>query len=172
MDSSRIVPPRKKSSAQRESKLPNVHIFTDGACFGNPGPGGYAAILQSRGNEKEIAGYVARTTNNRMELTAVIEALRTLKRPCMVTVVTDSSYVVKGMTAWINGWIRKNWHNSRKEPVLNRDLWEQLLAVAKSHTIEWEWVKGHQGHPQNERCDKLAKRAIEKGVARRERSSS
>jgi len=97
---------------------------------------------------------------------AVIAALRALKRPCAITVVTDSNYVVKGMTDWIDGWIRKNWLNSRKEPVLNRDLWEQLLALTNSHVIEWRWTRGHQGHPQNERCDKLAKNAIEKGLAR------
>jgi ribonuclease HI len=153
-------------------KGPSVEIFTDGACFGNPGPGGYAAILKSGEKEKEIAGYVPHTTNNRMELTAVIEALRRLKRPCSVKVITDSNYVIKGMTEWIDGWIRKNWLNARKEPVLNRDLWEPLLRVIRPHSIEWEWVKGHQGHPQNERCDTLAKNAIEEGLAREGRHHS
>jgi len=163
----RIVPLKKKQAPGRpEGKTPTVEIFTDGACFGNPGPGGYAAILKSGGKKKEISGYVPRTTNNRMELTAVIEALRMLKRPCAVRVITDSNYVVKGMTEWMDGWIRKNWLNARKQPVLNRDLWEQLLALTHTHSIEWKWVKGHHGHPQNERCDELAKNAIEEGLAR------
>jgi ribonuclease HI len=153
-------------------KGPTVEIFADGACFGNPGPGGYAAILKSGEKEKEIAGYVPHTTNNRMELTAVIEALRRLKRPCVVKVITDSNYVIKGMTEWIAGWIKRNWLNARKEPVLNRDLWEQLLRLTRPHSIEWEWVKGHQGHPQNERCDTLAKHAIEEGLARQGRRHS
>ena len=140
---------RKRVSDQAPGKRPTVEIFTDGACFGNPGPGGYAAILKSGQKEKEISGYVPRTTNNRMELTAVIEALRMLKRP------------------WLDGWIKKNWLNSRKEPVLNRDLWEQLLVLTRTHSIEWKWVRGHKGHPQNERCDKMAKQAIEKGLAQR-----
>lgn len=158
---------RKRVSDQAHGKRPTVEIFTDGACFGNPGPGGYAAILKSGQKEKEISGYVPRTTNNRMELTAVIEALRMLKRPCHVKIVTDSNYVVKGMTLWLDGWIKKNWLNSRKEPVLNRDLWEQLLVLTRTHSIEWKWVRGHKGHPQNERCDKMAKQAIEKGLAQR-----
>jgi len=135
-DFTSIVPlKRKQASGQRSGKAPTVEIFTDGACFGNPGPGGYGAILKFGEKEKEISGYVPDTTNNRMELTAVIEALRTLKRPCMVRVITDSNYVVKGMTAWMDGWIKNNWLNSRKQPVLNRDLWEQLLALTQSHSV-------------------------------------
>ncbi len=166
-DFASIVPlKRKQASGQRSGKTSTVEIFTDGSCLGNPGPGGYGVILKFGEKEKEISGYVPHTTNNRMELTAVIEALRMLKRPSMVRVITDSNYVVKGMKEWMDGWIKKNWHNSRKQPVLNRDLWEQLLALTQTHSIEWKWVKGHHGHPQNERCDKMAKNAIEKGLAR------
>jgi ribonuclease HI len=145
-------------SAKPES-LP-VEIFCDGACSGNPGPGGYGAILRYNGTEKEISGGAADTTNNRMELTAVIEALRQLKRPCRVSITTDSQYVVKGMTEWIEGWQRKGWKNSKKEPVLNRDLWESLLEVTRQHTVQWVWVRGHAGHPENERCDVLAREAL------------
>lgn len=157
---------KKQSPAQPGGKTPTVEIFTDGACFGNPGPGGYAAILRSDQEEEEIAGYVPYTTNNRMELTAVIEALRRLKRPCTLKVVTDSNYVVKGMTEWMDGWIKKNWVNAAKKPVLNRDLWEKLLVLTRPHSVEWKWIRGHQGHPQNERCDNLAKNAIVEGLAR------
>lgn len=137
-----------------------VEIFCDGACSGNPGPGGYGAILRYGGSEKEISGNSLATTNNRMELSAVIEALKQLTRPCRVIITTDSQYVVKGMTEWIAGWQRKGWQNSKKEPVLNRDLWENLLELAGSHTIEWRWVRGHNGHAENERCDSLAREAI------------
>jgi ribonuclease HI len=137
-----------------------VEIFCDGACSGNPGPGGYGAILRYGGSEKEISGANADTTNNRMEMTAVVEALRQLTRPCRVSITTDSQYVVKGMTEWIVGWQRKGWVNSKKEPVLNRDLWEQLLEQSRNHTIEWKWVRGHAGHPENERCDQLAREAL------------
>ena len=139
-----------------------VEIFCDGACSGNPGPGGYGAILRCGGSEKEISGAAPDTTNNRMEMTAVIEALRLLTRPCHVCVTTDSQYVVKGMTEWIAGWQRKGWKNSKKEPVLNRDLWESLLEQSKNHTIEWKWVRGHAGHTENERCDQLAREALAK----------
>lgn len=141
-----------------------VEIFGDGACKGNPGPGGYGAILKYGENIKEISGYEIETTNNRMEMMAVIEALRQLKRPCNVMVVTDSQYVVKGMTKWIQGWIRKNWMTSEKKPVLNRGLWEELIRLNKTHNIQWKWIKGHNGHPYNERCDQLAKDAISKAV--------
>jgi ribonuclease HI len=145
-------------------KLDNtsVEIFCDGACSGNPGPGGYGAILRYGGNEKEISGAAPDTTNNRMEMTAVIEALRQLKRPCRVSITTDSQYVVKGMTEWIDGWQRKGWRNSKKEPVLNRDLWEMLLEESKRHSINWNWVRGHAGHEENERCDQLAREALTK----------
>lgn len=138
-----------------------VEIFCDGACSGNPGPGGYGAILRYNGHEKEISGGEPHTTNNRMELTAAIEALRRLTRPCRVVVTTDSQYVVKGMTEWIAGWQRRGWVNSKKEPVLNRELWEELAALADRHTIEWRWVRGHNGHVENERCDLLAREALE-----------
>lgn len=137
-----------------------VEIFTDGACSGNPGPGGYGAILRYGQRVKEVSGCKHETTNNRMELLAVIEALRQLKRPCKVKVVTDSSYVVKGMTQWVSGWKRRNWLNSQKRPVLNRDLWEDLLKCSRPHQIEWVWIRGHNGHPENDRCDELARDAI------------
>jgi ribonuclease HI len=140
----------------------SVEIFCDGACSGNPGPGGYGAILRFGGNEKEISGGAPDTTNNRMEMTAVIEALRQLKRPCHVIITTDSQYVVKGMTEWIEGWQRKGWKNSKKEPVLNRDLWESLLEQSQRHSVNWKWVRGHAGHPENERCDQLAREALSK----------
>jgi len=144
-------------------KSDQVEIFSDGACSGNPGPGGYGAILRCCGKEKELSGGAALTTNNRMELSGVIEALRCLTRPCRVTVTTDSQYVVKGMTEWISGWQRKGWQNSKKEPVVNRDLWEALLEAARPHTISWNWVRGHAGHAENERCDQLAREAIPSG---------
>ncbi|GFE60052.1 ribonuclease HI [Geobacter sp. AOG2] len=137
-----------------------VEIFCDGACSGNPGPGGYGAILRCQGRTKEISGGEAATTNNRMELTAAIAALRQLTRPCRVVLTTDSQYLVKGMTEWIGGWQRKGWQNSKKEPVVNRDLWETLLELARQHAIEWKWVRGHDGHCENERCDTLAREAI------------
>ena len=137
-----------------------VEIFCDGACSGNPGPGGYGAILRYGGRVKELNGGSMDTTNNRMEMTAAIEALRQLTRPCQVLITTDSQYLVKGMTEWIAGWQRKGWRNSKKEPVLNKDLWELLLTVTKSHSVQWKWVKGHAGHVENERCDQLAREGI------------
>ena len=143
-----------------KNKKPIVEIFTDGACSGNPGPGGYSAILKYGGVTKEISGCRSDTTNNRMELMAVIEALRLLKRPSKVRVFSDSNYVVKGMTTWVSGWVRRNWINSKKQPVLNRDLWEELMKLSQSHEIEWKWIRGHEGHKENERCDELARNAI------------
>jgi ribonuclease HI len=140
--------------------LQSVEIFCDGACSGNPGPGGYGSILRCGKHVKEINGGAQNTTNNRMELTAAIEALRLLTRPCQVTITTDSQYLVKGMTEWIAGWQRKGWINSKKEPVLNRDLWEQLLEMTKPHAVKWKWVRGHAGHAENERCDQLARDGI------------
>jgi ribonuclease HI len=137
-----------------------VEIFCDGACSGNPGPGGYGAILRYNGQEKEISGGEAHTTNNRMELSGAIEALRRLTRPCRVIVTTDSQYLVKGMTEWLAGWQRRGWRNSKKEAVLNRDLWEELVSLAERHIIEWCWVRGHDGHVENERCDVLAREAL------------
>ena len=141
-----------------------VEIFTDGACSGNPGPGGYGTILRYGKKEKELSGYFSNTTNNRMELMAVIGGLETLKRPSQVRILTDSNYVFKGITTWINTWVKRNWLNSQKRPVLNRDLWERLLIVSKPHQIKWRWIKGHEGHPENERCDKLAKRVIRENL--------
>jgi ribonuclease HI len=143
------------------SAKPIVEIYADGACSGNPGPGGYGAILRSGHRNKELSGVEALTTNNRMELMAVITALEALRRPCRVRVVTDSKYIVQGMTEWIHSWRRNNWRNSQKKEVMNRDLWERLLKAAADHEIEWEWVKGHDGHIENERCDELARQAIE-----------
>lgn len=140
-----------------------VEIFCDGACSGNPGPGGYGAILRYGGRVKELSGGARDTTNNRMEMTAAIEALRQLKRPCRVVITTDSQYLVKGMTEWIEGWQRKGWRNSKREPVVNKDLWELLLALTKPHTVQWNWVRGHDGHVENERCDQLAREGIPAG---------
>lgn len=137
-----------------------VEIFCDGACSGNPGPGGYGAILRFNGRTKELSGGEKATTNNRMEMTAAIEALSLLTRPCDIVITTDSQYLVKGMTEWIEGWQRKGWQNSKKETVANKDLWERLLIVTKSHSVTWKWVKGHAGHPENERCDELAREGI------------
>jgi ribonuclease HI len=137
-----------------------IEIFCDGACSGNPGPGGFGAILRAGNKMRELSGGEKETTNNRMEMTAAITALEALSRPCRVTVTTDSQYLVKGMNEWLHGWLRKGWLNSKKEPVLNRDLWERLNALAAVHDIEWRWVKGHDGHAENERCDELARLAI------------
>ena len=137
-----------------------VEIYTDGACSGNPGPGGYGAILKYGDKIREISGYAVETTNNRMEMTAVIEALKQLKRPCKIKIFSDSTYVVKGMNEWLPGWIKRNWLTSEKKPVLNKKLWENLVNLSKPHKIEWSWVKGHNGNPYNERCDQLARDAI------------
>jgi ribonuclease HI len=150
----------KGRSVLKKRKGTIVELYTDGACSGNPGPGGYGAILKYGDQTKEISGCDPETTNNRMEMMAVIQGLRSLKRPCTVRVVTDSNYLVKGMTEWVPKWVRNNWINSKKEPVLNRDLWEKLLELCNVHRIEWRWIKGHDGHKENERCDKLAREAI------------
>ena len=137
-----------------------VEIFTDGACSGNPGPGGWGAILRYGDTEKELSGGEAETTNNRMELTAAIEALNALKRPCQIVLTTDSTYVKDGITSWIDGWKKRGWKNSQKKPVKNEDLWKALDEARSRHTVEWEWVKGHAGHAENERCDELARNAM------------
>jgi ribonuclease HI len=136
--------------------MKQVDIFTDGACKGNPGPGGWAAILRMGPHEKELVGGEPQTTNNRMEMTAVLRGLGALTEPCAVTVHTDSRYVIDGMTQWIFGWQKRGWVNSAKKPVANEDLWRELIAAARAHKLSWEWVKGHSGHPENERCDALA----------------
>ena len=137
-----------------------VDIFTDGACSGNPGPGGWGAILRFGGVEKELSGGEALTTNNRMELTAAISGLEALKRRCAVVVHTDSQYLRDGVTKWLNGWKRNGWRTADKKQVKNQDLWERLDALIKTHNIEWRWVKGHAGHPENERADELARLAL------------
>ncbi|HEX8986754.1 MAG TPA: ribonuclease HI [Rhodocyclaceae bacterium] len=143
-----------------------VDIYTDGACSGNPGPGGWGAILRTEGKEKEIFGGEPETTNNRMEMTAVIEALGALKRPVKARVHTDSQYVMKGITEWIQGWKRRGWKTAGKEPVKNEDLWRALDALASQHSLEWFWVRGHNGHPENERADELARRGVEQARRR------
>ena len=139
---------------------PVVEIYTDGACRGNPGPGGWGAILRYNSQEKELWGGEDATTNNRMELMAAIRALEALKRPSQVKLYTDSIYVMKGITTWIHDWKRKGWRTADKKPVKNEDLWRQLDQLAAKHDIEWHWVRGHAGHPENERADQLANKGI------------
>lgn len=136
-----------------------VQIFTDGACKGNPGPGGWGAIIRYGEHEKEISGAEIETTNNRMELMAAIRALQALKRPSRVKLTTDSNYVKDGITRWIHSWIRNNWRTAAKKPVKNAELWQELLAATEPHDIEWTWVKAHAGHSENERADQLASEA-------------
>ena len=137
-----------------------VEIYTDGACSGNPGPGGWGAILRYNGVEKELSGAEAETTNNRMELMAAIVALETLKRPCSVHLHTDSKYVMHGITEWMHNWKKNGWKTAAKKPVKNAELWQRLDEATKRHKIKWEWVKGHAGHAENERADELARTAI------------
>jgi len=138
-----------------------VEIFTDGSCLGNPGPGGYGALLRYKGHEKALSEGFFLTTNNRMELLAAIMALETLKRPCDIVLTTDSQYVRQGITQWIHNWKRRGWRKADKSPVVNVDLWQRLDAAIPRHQIDWQWVKGHAGHPENERCDELARAAAE-----------
>ena len=138
------------------SELTVVHMATDGACKGNPGPGGWGVLIRAGGKEKELSGGEKLTTNNRMELTAAIKGLEALKRPCKVVLSTDSRYVMDGLTKWLAGWQRNGWRTAARQPVKNADLWQELIAAAAPHRIRWEWVKGHAGHPENERADKLA----------------
>jgi ribonuclease HI len=137
-----------------------IYIYSDGACKGNPGVGGWGALLVSAGHRKEISGGEANTTNNRMEMTAVIRALESLKRPSTVEVHTDSQYVQKGISEWMTGWKRRNWHTADGKPVKNQDLWLQLDALSQLHHIKWKWVRGHAGHPENERADALANQGV------------
>jgi len=141
--------------------MDHIQIYTDGACKGNPGPGGWGALLVAGSNEKELCGGEANTTNNRMELMAVIQALSALKRPCQVIIHTDSQYVLKGITEWLAGWKAKGWKTASRAPVKNVDLWQALDAATVQHKIEWRWVKGHSGHHGNERADQLANRGAE-----------
>lgn len=138
-----------------------VEVYTDGACRGNPGPGGWGAVLRYGNHERELFGGEAQTTNNRMEMTAVIRSLQALKRECRVVVTTDSMYVKQGITQWLQGWKRRGWRKADKSPVKNVDLWKQLDELVSSHHVEWRWVKGHSGHAENERADQLANRGID-----------
>mgnify|MGYP001091610869 FL=1 len=142
--------------------MEKVEIFTDGACRGNPGPGGYGSIIRTRDQENEISGSAKNTTNNIMELTAAVVALKQLKKPCEVVLTSDSQYLVKGMTQWIKGWAKKGWITASKQPVKNKAIWLELDQLNKIHKISWKWVRGHQGHAENERCDVLANMALDK----------
>ena len=141
--------------------MQEVKIYTDGACRGNPGPGGWGAVLQYNGQEKRLHGGERETTNNRMEMTAVIRALEALRRPCRITLTTDSKYVIQGITEWIHGWKKKDWRTAGKKPVQNVDLWQKMDSLVAGHEIEWHWVKGHSGHPENELADALANKGID-----------
>jgi ribonuclease HI len=140
--------------------MEKVKIYTDGACKGNPGPGGYGCIIVRGRKTRELKGGTRETTNNIMEMTAAIVALQQLEKPSEVELTTDSQYLVKGMTEWINGWVHKNWVNASKQPVKNKDLWQKLLQLSEHHKIKWIWVRGHNGHPENERADALANEGL------------
>ncbi len=142
--------------------MKRVKIYTDGACKGNPGKGGWGAVLQYGNSEKEISGFQTETTNNIMELTAAVEALKLLKEPCEITLTTDSTYVKNGISKWIFSWKKNGWKTASKKSVKNKELWQELELLSKNHSINWKWVKGHSGHPENERCDQLANEAISK----------
>ncbi|WP_370178359.1 ribonuclease HI [Alteriqipengyuania sp.] len=139
--------------------MSDVQIFTDGACKGNPGPGGWGALLRKGATEKELSGAETDTTNNRMEMTAAIEALSALKRPCTVDLYTDSKYMIDGITKWLPGWQKRGWKTADKKPVKNEDLWRRLSELNAKHRVTWHWVKGHSGHAENERVDQLASEA-------------
>lgn len=141
-----------------------IEIFTDGACVGNPGPGGWGALLRWKGKEKELSGGEPHTTNNRMELKATIESLKTIKRPLPIHIYTDSQYVKNGITLWLIEWKKNGWKTKQKDPIKNQDLWEELDQIASKHTISWHWVKGHAGHVENERADALARASVPKGA--------
>ena len=150
------------------SKSELVHVWTDGACLGNPGPGGWGALLRWNGRERELSGGEAETTNNRMELMAAIQALETLKRPCEVVLTTDSQYVRKGITEWMTNWKKNGWRTASKKPVKNAELWQRLDRARERHQVQWDWVKGHSGHPENERADELASAQAREQAVRRE----
>ena len=141
--------------------MKRVDLFTDGACKGNPGPGGWGALLRLGSHEKEMSGGEPDTTNNRMEMTAAIRGLEALIEPCEVDLFTDSKYLIDGITKWVHGWKKRGWINASKKPVRNADLWHELIALTDRHRVEWHWVKGHSGHPENERVDRLASDAAE-----------
>ena len=151
--------------------MTEVEIFTDGACRGNPGPGGWGVVLRAGAHERELHGGEVATTNNRMELTAAIRALEALKRPCNVALYTDSQYVRQGITEWLPQWHERGWKTANRKPVKNQDLWQELDALAQKHEIEWHWVKGHSGHPENERADALANLGIDELAAGESRKS-
>jgi len=153
-------PPARPTEPEKPVAPGAVEIFTDGACSGNPGPGGWGAILRKGGVEKELKGGEAPTTNNRMELMAAISALEALTRPCDVVLHTDSQYLRDGVTKWVFGWKKNGWKTADKKPVKNQDLWERLDAAIRIHQIDWRWVKGHAGHPENERADELAREGM------------
>jgi ribonuclease HI len=150
------------NSPVSEQDRKTIEIFTDGACSGNPGPGGWGAILRFQGRDKELSGGHPETTNNQMELQAAIEALKALKEPCSIVLYTDSQYLRQGITLWIHNWKRNGWKTSDKKPVKNQVLWEELDGLVKIHAINWHWLKGHAGHPENERCDELARNEIDR----------
>ena len=152
--------------------MSQVEIYTDGACRGNPGPGGWGALLRANGKERELCGGELHTTNNRMELTAAIEALTALSRPCEVALYTDSEYVRRGISEWLEGWKRAGWRTAARKPVKNEDLWRRLDAIAATHRVEWHWVKGHAGHPENERADALANQGLEAALGGRTAASA
>ena len=141
--------------------MKSIEIFTDGGCKGNPGPGGYGCIIRGDGNVLELKGSHPQTTNNIMEMTAAIVALKELSQPYQITLTTDSQYLVKGMTEWIHNWVKKGWLTASRQPVKNKELWQELYNLSKQHKITWIWVKGHAGHPENERCDQLANEAMD-----------
>ncbi len=155
--------------SKKAEKNKKVELYTDGACSGNPGPGGWGSILRFNSKEKELSGGAAETTNNRMELMAVIEGLDSLKEPCVVEVFTDSKYISDAFTkGWLENWQKNGWKTAAKKPVKNKDLWEKLVKLSTTHDLSWNWIKGHSGHPENERCDKLAVESRDKFSAKRD----